>query len=59
MNQTEANTLDRFDSKGGCAMRVTRRNFVAGISAAVLADWPAGVFAGGARRPFGAAKRHT
>lgn len=38
-------------------MRVTRRNFVAGISAAVLADWPTGVFAEGAARPFGAGKR--
>lgn len=38
-------------------MRVTRRNFVAGISAAVLADWPAGVFAEGAPRPFGAGTR--
>ena len=38
-------------------MRVTRRSFVAGISAAVLADWPAGVFAEGAPRPFGAGTR--
>lgn len=38
-------------------MRVTRRSFVAGISAAVLADWPAGVFAEGAPRPFGAGAR--
>jgi len=38
-------------------MRVTRRSFVAGISAAVLADWPAGVFADGAPRPFGAGTR--
>ena len=38
-------------------MRVTRRKFVAGISAAVLADWPTGVFAEGASRPFGAGKR--
>ena len=38
-------------------MRVTRRSFVAGVSAAVLADWPTGVFAEGAARPFGAGKR--
>ena len=38
-------------------MRVTRRKFVAGLSAAVLADWPTGVFAEGAARPFGAGKR--
>ena len=35
-------------------MSVTRRNFVAGISAAMLADWSAGVFAEGVARPFGA-----
>ena len=38
-------------------MRVTRRNFVAGISAAVLADWPTGLLADGAAHPFGAGPR--
>ena len=38
-------------------LRVTRRDFVAGISAAVLVDWPTGLLADGAAHPFGAGPR--
>ena len=38
-------------------MKITRKSFMAGVSAAVLADWAKPVFAGDAPRPFGAGAR--
>jgi len=38
-------------------MKITRKHFMAGVSAAVLADWEKPVFVEGAARPFGAGSR--
>ena len=38
-------------------MKITRKSFMTGISAAVLIDWTKLVFADGAPRPFGAGAR--